>query len=295
MLEWFTDERIVALLVACEKAGINTWQASYNANMTRQFPKIRAAGCKIQFVCLAASWHFDETLPRVSRCGPGGHHQVRAGGRPVQSVGIAVHGWATDMLYRAGKIDALRTYVNAVHDLGIPAGISTHNPAILAALEEKNFGNDFYMASLHYLSRRPEDWQRDIGTQPVGEVYVSTDPPTMCEAVRKVSRPCLVYKVLAAGRKCGSAEEIRTAFEFAYEHIKPADACIVGLYPRYSDQVTEDTRLVGQFWQGRPSSREGDRAIVDMCSRSVDEGAGAAPGTSPRRARPARPTAPTNP
>jgi hypothetical protein len=66
----------------------------------------------------------------------------------------------------------------------------------------------------------------------------------MCEAVRRVSRPCLVYKVLAAGRKCGSADEIQTAFEFAYKNIKPSDACIVGLYPRYSDQVSEDTRIV---------------------------------------------------
>src|SRR5512143_855035 len=28
MREWFTDERVVKLLIDCEKAGINTWQAS---------------------------------------------------------------------------------------------------------------------------------------------------------------------------------------------------------------------------------------------------------------------------
>jgi hypothetical protein len=244
MLEWFTDERIVELLLGCEQAGINTWQASFNHSMTRQFPKIRDAGCKIQFVCLAASWHFDEKLPRTPDAVLEGTIKCAQAAAKFNPVGIAFHGWATDMLFRAGKIDVLRSYVNAVHDLGVPAGISTHNPVILAALEEKDFGNDFYMASLHYLSRRPEDWQRDIGTQPVGEVYVSTDPPKMCEAVRKVGRPCLVYKVLAAGRKCGSPEEIRSAFEFAYKNIKPADACIIGLYPRYSDQIGEDTRMV---------------------------------------------------
>ena len=47
MLEWFTDERIVQLLLDCEKAGINTWQASYNTKMKEQFPKIRGAGCQI--------------------------------------------------------------------------------------------------------------------------------------------------------------------------------------------------------------------------------------------------------
>ncbi len=243
MLEWFTDDRIVALLLACEKAGIDTWQASYNASMSRQFPKLRDAGCKIQFICLAASWHFDQTLPRTPDAVVEGTIKCAQAAAPFKPIGIAFHGWATDMLYRAGKIDALRSYVNAVHDLGIPAGISTHNPAILAALEEKDFGNDFYMASLYYLSRRPEDWQRDIGAQPVGEVYVSTDPPKMCEVVRQVRRPCLVYKVLAAGRRCGSPGEIRAAFEFAYKNIKPTDACIVGLYPRYSDQVAEDTAM----------------------------------------------------
>ncbi len=247
MLEWFTDERIVQLLLDCEKAGINTWQASYNHNMGRQFPKIRDAGCRIQFICLAASWHFDANLPRTPEAVVDGTIKCAQAAAKFEPVGIAFHGWATDTLFRAGKIDMLREYVNAVHDLGIPAGISTHNPVILAALEEKNFSNDFYMASLHYLSRRPEDWQRDIGTQPVGEVYVASDPPKMCAAVRKVSRPCLVYKVLAAGRKCGSPDEIRSAFTFAYKNIKPVDACIIGLYPRYSDQISEDTRVVREI------------------------------------------------
>jgi len=244
MMEWFTDERIVQLLHDCEKAGINTWQASYNHSMARQFPKIRDAGCKIQFICLAASWHFDEKLARTPDAVVDGTIKCAQAAAKYGPVGIAFHGWATDMLFRAGKIEMLQSYVNAVHDLGIPAGISTHNPVILEALQEKNFSNDFYMASLHYLSRRPEDWQREIGTQPVGEGYLATDPPRMCSAIRKALKPCLVYKVLAAGRKCGSPDEIRAAFEFAYKNIKPTDACIVGLYPRYSDQITENARMV---------------------------------------------------
>jgi hypothetical protein len=53
MREWFTVERIVEVLLGCERAGINTWQASYNHSMARQFPKLRDAGCRIQFICLA--------------------------------------------------------------------------------------------------------------------------------------------------------------------------------------------------------------------------------------------------
>ena len=244
MTEWFTDERIARLLLDCERAGINTWQASFNHSMARQFPKIRDAGCRIQFICLAASWHFDEKLPRTPDAVVEGTIKCAQAAAKYNPVGIAFHGWATDMLFRAGKIDMLHEFVKAVRDLGVTAGISTHNPAILDALEQRGFSNDFYMASLHYLSRRPEDWQRDIGVQPVGEGYIAADPPKMCASVRKARKPCLVYKVLAAGRKCGSAGEIQSAFEFAYKNIKPSDACIVGLYPRYSDQVAEDARLV---------------------------------------------------
>ena len=50
MREWFTDERVVGLLLDCERAGINTWQSNYDERVPRQFPRIREAGCKIQWV-----------------------------------------------------------------------------------------------------------------------------------------------------------------------------------------------------------------------------------------------------
>jgi len=244
MLEWYTDERIVKVLLDCEKAGINTWQASFNYNMKRQFPKLRGAGCKIQFICLAASWHYDEKMSRAPEAVLDGTIKCAQAAAEFKPIGVAFHGKATDILYRAGKTDLLKTYIDRVHDMGILAGISVHNPKILTALEEKGLSNDFYMAGLHYLTREPEDWMKDMGMLPLGEGFISTDPPKMVEAVRKVNKPTLVYKVLSAGRKCGSEEEKREAIEWAYKNIKPTDATIIGLYPRYSDQVTETTKMV---------------------------------------------------
>ncbi len=244
MREWFTDERIVKLLTDCEKAGINTWQASFNYNMKRQFSKIRGAGCKIQFICLAASWHYDEKMGRTPEDILDGTIKCAQAAMEFKPIGIAFHGGATDILYRAGKIDMLKTYIDKVHDMGTAAGISTHNPKILETLHEKGFANDFYMAGLHYLTRHPEDWMRDIGTLPLGDGFISSDPPKMAAAVRKADKPTLVYKVLAAGRKCESENQKRKAIEWAYKNIKPIDATIIGLYPRYSDQVTETVKMV---------------------------------------------------
>jgi hypothetical protein len=247
MLEWFTDERVVEYLLKCEKAGINTWQSNYHQRLPRQFPKIRAAGCKIQWICLAAPWDVAQApkwTPEAIRDGMLKCAETVAKFKPV---GIAHHGWATDMLYRAGKLDLIRPFINKVHDLGFAAGVSTHNPVILDALEAKGWPNEFYMAAFYYVSRSPQELEKQIGVLPVGETYLSSDPPRMCEAVRRASKPCLVYKLLAAGRQCGSPQQVRQAFEFAFKNIKPTDAAIVGMYPRYSDQISENTRLVREI------------------------------------------------
>lgn len=246
MREWFTDQRIVELLVSCERAGINTWQTSFNYNLKRIFPKVRNAGCKIQFICLAASWHYDERIGRSPEQVLDGTIKCAQVAMELKPIGIAFHGFATDILYRAGKIDLVRSYIDRVHDMGAAAGISTHNPKILETLNEKRLGNDFYMAGLHYLSRDREDWIRDIGTVPVDEGWIASDPPNMAAAVRRVDKPSLVYKVLAAGRKCASEAEKRAAIKWAYNNIKPIDATIIGMYPRYSDQVTETATMVSE-------------------------------------------------
>lgn len=244
MREWYTDERIVSVLLACEKAGINTWQASFNYGMKGHIPKLRDAGGKIQFICLAASWHYKEDWPRNPEAVLDGTIKCAQVAAEFKPIGVAFHGGATDLLFRAGKIDLVKSYINAVHDMGIMAGISTHNPKILETLGEKNFNNDFYMAGLHYLTRRPEEWMKEIGTLPLDEGWIASDPPKMAAAIRKVNKPTLVYKVLAAGRKIGSHEEKQKAIDWAYKNIKPIDATIIGIYPRYSDQITETTTIV---------------------------------------------------
>ncbi|TAM84014.1 MAG: hypothetical protein EPN47_04190 [Acidobacteria bacterium] len=244
MREYFTDERIVKLMLDCEKHGINTWQASFNYDMKRQFPKIRGEGCNIQFICLAASWHFDQNMGRTPKEILDGTIKCAQAAMEFKPIGIALHGGATDILFRAGKIELVKTYVDRVHDMGTLAGISTHNPKILETLHEKGFGNDFYMAGLQYLTRRPEEWMEEIGAHPLDEGWIDSDPPRMAAAVRNVDKPTLVYKVLAAGRKCRSEEQKRQAIEWAYRNIKPIDATIIGLFPRFSNQVAETARMV---------------------------------------------------
>lgn len=243
MREYFTDERLVQFLLDCEKAGINTFQTNYKQRSRQQHPLIREAGCKMHWICLADPWDVnpqaqtpEEIQAAILKC-----VEMAA---PAKPIGIAHHGGGTDKLFRAGKLDLIKTFIDKVHDLGFPAGISTHNPKVVEAVEEKGWPNDFYMTCFYCVTREPEDFQKEVGVVPVGETYLSCDPPRMCNMIRQVKKTCLGFKILAAGRKCDSPEQVREAFEFALQNIKPTDAVIVGMFPKFSDQIAENAGIV---------------------------------------------------
>lgn len=66
----------------------------------------------------------------------------------------------------------------------------------------------------------------------------------MCRMIRQTKKPCLAFKLFGAGRASGSPEQVEHAFRFALDGIKRTDAVIVGMYPRFKDEVRENTELV---------------------------------------------------
>ncbi len=245
-LEYYTDERVVEFMLNCQKAGINSWQGNFAARAQRQYPKIRDAGCAMNFVALSDPWDFNSGVKTAVDQNAAVMKQLSivAKAKPII---IAHHGNVTDNLFREGKLDLVRTFLDKVHDLGFPAGVSTHNPAVVEEVESKGWPVDFYQTCFYRQSRRAEDYQQEINVVPEGEAYLSSDPPRMCSVIRKVSKPCLGFKILAAGRKCTSVESIRKAFKFAYENIKPTDVLIVGMFPKFKDQITENTGFAREF------------------------------------------------
>ena len=249
MREYFTDQQVVKYLLACEKAGINTWQSSYPDAAQRQFPMIRDAGCTMHWICLADPWNMNKNLsysdttidPKILIQNA---MQCASLAAKVKPIGIAHHGGATDLHWAGGTIHLVRDYLNHVHDLGFPAGVSTHNPAVIDALETQGWPIDFYMGCFYRVSRTQEDFQKDFGLLPVGETYIAADPDRMTKALRQAKRVCLGFKILAAGRRSNSPEQVRQCFEYAFKNLKPADAVIVGMFPKFSDQITENVATV---------------------------------------------------
>ena len=68
----------------------------------------------------------------------------------------------------------------------------------------------------------------------------------MYEAVRGVKKPCLVFKILGATRRCASQEAVAKAFMECFASIKKTDAVVVGMFPMDFDQVTANARYTAE-------------------------------------------------
>jgi hypothetical protein len=235
MKEYFTHERIVEFLWKSEHRGINTHQFSDPEKMSSVFRDLRETGSKMKFICLHAGG--PERMP------------VEKVVRDTQPIAIAHHGGVTDRLFREGKSRQVHDFVKRVHDVGVLAGVSAHNPDCIKRIADEGWPVDFFMACFYYLTRTREELEKmpPVVTAQIGYSFFASDPIAMTKVIRQVDKPCLGFKILAAGRMCSKANKVEAAFKFAFEQIKPTDGVIVGMYPRYHDQIRQNAGYTRKF------------------------------------------------
>jgi len=231
MREWYTQDRKMEVLHACEREGINTWQFPYDDLPVEDLKRYRAEGGHLHIVLLAESELMKNPglLPQAAKLGP---------------LGIAYHGSRTDGLFRSGETQQIKDFLKAVRDVGVMAGVSTHNPAVVDTAESEGWEVDYYQTCLYRVTRTPEEARAEFKEAPIGETYMEKDPERMCRMIRQTKKPCLAFKLFGAGRTVANPRQIEAAFRFALSNIKPTDSVIVGMFPRFSDQVQENTGMV---------------------------------------------------
>ena len=230
MRAYFTPQQVLRTLRHCQAVGINCWQAvPNNLDLYRRFLD---EGGKMHLIALD-----DASSDSVAALAGGG------------CIAVAHHGETTDQLFKAGKLGEVREFLKKVRDAGLQVGVSTHMPDVVDAIESAGWDIDFYMTCVYERHRSAEQLQKLLGHVPipVGEVYLTDDPPRMYRAIRQTPKPCLAFKILAAGRLCDRPKTVETAFAQAFASIKPTDAVIVGMYDRYSDQPAENAALIRRF------------------------------------------------
>jgi hypothetical protein len=233
MKRYFTAEQVQQTLSHCEELGINTWQSG-PGNLAAYLDH-RERGGQMHYISLAQSNpEQPDLLPWLADAGV---------------IGIAHHGELTDVLWKQGEIEQVRTYCNKIRDAGVMVGISTHIPDVVDHVVSEDWDVDFFMCCVYERHRTREELLARLGDVPipVREVYLEGDPPRMFKAMRGTDKPCLAFKILAAGRLCDKQEWVEEAFASTFRQIKPNDAVIVGMYPEYEDQPAINAQYVCKY------------------------------------------------
>ncbi|MCX6633875.1 MAG: hypothetical protein NT090_02080 [Acidobacteria bacterium] len=231
MKEWMTQDQRLKVLKRCEEVGINTWQVHFDQDSVADLKRYRDEGGKMNWLLL-------------------GHGEMMKNPGLIKDavklnpIGIAHHGNLTDDRFRAGEMDKVRDFYRMVQDAGVPGGISTHNPAVVDYVEGRGWDNDYFMTCLYRVTRTPEDSRREFGEAPMGETYFEKDPERMCKMIRQTRKTCFAFKLLAAGRGIDPASKVERMFRFVFSNIKPQDAAIVGMWPRFKDEPKENAGAV---------------------------------------------------
>ncbi len=213
MRHWWTVARIKDCLRECEGLGVNTLVARGDNHIQRLLLEYWDEGGTIQWIAQTAPERAVEANIRQI-CGTG-------------AKACYLHGGMADGIFRDGDAEVMRDWIALIRDLGMVAGLASHNWQYPLRAEEMDLGCDFYLCCFYDLYGRG------------GEYYEDEDRVAMVRTIREIEKPCVAYKILAAGRN-----EPEAAFKFAFEHIKPNDAVCVGVYTKeHPDQVAEDVAL----------------------------------------------------
>jgi hypothetical protein len=231
MTDYFNAAKIKQLLQECESAGINTWQSRGDRHIMRLLHEYRIESGKIQWIAQTASELADIRGNILS---------IAA----MKPIGIYHHGTQTDKFWRAGKIEQAHEMLKVMRQTGVLVGLGTHIPEVIDYVESKAWDLDFYMTCMYNLSRAPEEVEKVAGQPVIGEFFWDPDREKMLERVRQTAKPCLIFKVYAASRKCGSPEQMLAALRLAASYAKPTDCFVIGMYPKQTEQVRENCRLV---------------------------------------------------
>lgn len=239
MLEHFTLDEIVKFLQHCVAQGINTWQANYSEKTRDAVNRIRQAGNELNLISLSA--------PVIADRDNGWAKLL-----DLKPIGIYTWGVWTDRAWREGKIESNLDFLKRIRQAGVKVGVGTHIPEVIEYMEEKGWDVDFYMACLYRWGKTKEEILKFMPEVPHdgyggAELYMPSELARMCETIRKTKKMCLAFKLFAGGRTCNTPEKVSEVFQYVLGNIKPKDAVVVGMYPRFTDQIKENADLVKKF------------------------------------------------
>jgi hypothetical protein len=236
MADYYTENQALSLLFDAQEAGINTFLPLAVEKEFRLLERYRDLGGTMQLIFQpSASAPLKENLAQM---------------KPFAPIAVYHQGTTTDNLVEVGQIGTLKDRLAMIRDAGYPVGLGTHVPETVLRAEEESWGADFYMTCL-YNARKPDrDHPGFIPPGPDRLVFYPEDREKMLEVVRRVVKPCLVFKLLAGGQALAALPPgeqpaaLEAALRAAYAGMKPWDMAVIGAFQRDANQIGQSADLV---------------------------------------------------
>ncbi len=221
--QYFTDEKVMETFEICEECGINTAILRLDDHCIRIMNKYwNNRGGKLQWIAQVKMTLDDPTGEAKAAIDNG-------------AIGAYVHGGVADTFVENGRVDLLAKAVEFIKQNGVLAGVGGHTVEVPMACEEAGIDVDFYMKTLHssdYWSFTPQRVEDNVWSE---------TPEKTIEFMRKVDKPWIAYKVMAAG-----AIHPSEGFKYAFEN--GADFICAGMF---DFQVREDVIIAKDILSGK--------------------------------------------
>ena len=220
MVAYYTVDRIKETWRRAEAAGINTMITNNETpHVIQAVREYLAEGGRLQWIAQLSDREYPSMLEAIDEA-------VEIGAKAAY-----FHGRRTEDMYHSKDADQLRAWMDHMRSRGIPAGCAAHGAEVhlwVDSLAAADFHAVcfFRCGSLH-------DGQ--------GLKFKLKDMPAAVDCIRRIQKPCIAYKIMAAGRI-----DPHMAFEYAFESIKPTDVVNVGIHRGDKDDMVEADVALGR-------------------------------------------------
>jgi hypothetical protein len=233
---YFTDDKVLETYQKYEENGMNTSLLRIEARAMMLCKKyMKERGGKLQWIAQLVVNENDQTsdIEKAVECG---------------AVAGYVRGLEGDSLFKKKRMDVIGKALENIRKAGLVAGLATHSLDPMIEAEKMGLNPDFYMKTFNsakYWSAGkavpPDPNWKPTPEQLVQSEYEAsthdniweTTPVATAEFFKKVKKPFVAYKVLAAG-----AIHPRDGFKYAFDN--GADFVVPGMY---DFQVKDDVNL----------------------------------------------------